>query len=288
MRKAVCPRKLIVDRPLRPQIRQVNPVLPTAFQQPLVEQVGISKVPEPLGRTHIQPDAQVRASLPSVAQKGEDAPMIPPDRRAHDSKLAEDIRMLKPEIERDQPSQGGPAERCALRSRHRPVRAVDKRFEFVDQQASIRMALAAAGTEVARGRVLSHTPEPCVRNAHKDDGFDIPRPHHRIGRSMRAPGAPGNVREPPIEEVLAIVQVEDRKAARRIFVVSRRQMDCNGAFRRHGEDCGVKATRLETRFRLMARGLGHIVPVEARLRLGQAIGELVDGMIRFRFVRTQR
>ncbi len=62
-----------------------------------------------------------------------------------------------------------------------------------------------------RRRVLRHAPKPRIGNADQDHGFNLPLPRKPVGRCMCIPRAARNVGCPPIEEILPILQIEDRK-----------------------------------------------------------------------------
>ena len=71
------------------------------------------------------------------------------------------------------------------------------------------------------------------------------------------PGAPGNVGELGIEEVLAVVEIEDGEVAGGVFVVLRGQVGGNDALFWDGKELRVEAPVLEGGFEIgFAAGVG--------------------------------
>ena len=75
--KTVRPGMLIVDRPLRLHIDQINPAPPTPFEQQTLQHVRIAQMPHSFRRPHIQPDAQLGLRR-LIVDRIEDTAMVPP------------------------------------------------------------------------------------------------------------------------------------------------------------------------------------------------------------------
>ena len=88
-----------------------------------------------------------------------------------------------------------------------------KGLSSFDEEPAVERAVAAAHAEIAGGGVLGHAAEAGVGDADEDDGLGCGRALVAVGCLAGAPGAAGNVGGAGVDEVLAVVEVEDREAA---------------------------------------------------------------------------
>ena len=197
-----------------------------------------------------------------VAEEGEDAAVVPPDGGAEDGEFAEDLRVLKAEVEGDEASERGAAEGGVVGTWEGAVGAIEEGFDLVDQEAAVSVAFAACHAEVAGGGVLRHAAEAGVGDADEDDGFDFVGGQEGVSGGMGPPGASGDVGEAAVEEVLAVVEVEDGEAAGGVFVVGGGKVDGDVRVFGDGEDGGVEAPGLEGGFGVIGICWREVVSVK--------------------------
>ena len=98
--KALRPGCLVVRAAFHFHISQIDAEPPALPRQGLFQQVRVAYMPASLRRSDIQPDAQIGLRAAPIHDM-EDAAMIPPDRRRHNSQPPEEVRVRKPQIQRD-------------------------------------------------------------------------------------------------------------------------------------------------------------------------------------------
>src|SRR3954470_9538863 len=103
-------------------------------QQPRIPQGSIRRVT--LRRPNIEPHPRPPSQLGRL-DKSDNRPVVPPDGRRHDRKLAESARESQPKRQRNQRSQRRPTDTRTLRIRPRPIFRIDKGLEFFHQQLAI-------------------------------------------------------------------------------------------------------------------------------------------------------
>ena len=139
--------------------------------------------------------------------------LVPPDAGGHDGELAEDVGVVEAEGEGDEAAERGAAEGGVLRAGEGAEAAVDEGLELFDEEAAVAAAFAAAEADVAGGGVLGHAADAGVGDADEDDGLDEAFAGEGVGGGVGAPGAVDDVGGAAVEEVLAVVEVEDGEAA---------------------------------------------------------------------------
>jgi len=226
--KALRPCTFIVDCSINLFINKVFSRLPASLQQHALQHIRISNMPNSLRRPHIQPDSQLRPRLRPFHHP-QKAALIPPQRRRHRRHLSEHLRARKSQIQRDQSAQGRPTQSGILRIRQRSVRAVNQRLQLLNQQPPIASSLSAPHLRVARGRVLRHPPKSRIRHPDQDYRLNLPVQSQLISRRMRLPRSSRNVRRSPIEQILPIVQIQNREASLLILQILRRKIHRNSS-----------------------------------------------------------
>ena len=144
--------------------------------------------------------------------------------------------MLEAEVEGDETAERGASEAGVFGGGEGAIGVVDEGFHFVEEESAVGLAFTATQPEVACWGVLGHAAEAGVGDADEDDGFDLVVGEEAVGGGVGLPGASGDVGEAAVEEVLAVMQVEDWKAAGGVFVVGGGEVDGDGSFRGQGED----------------------------------------------------
>ena len=251
-------------------VGEVDAVAPTPFEQPLVEEVGVAEVTQALGGAHVQPDAEVGPGV-RLGDEVEDAALVPPDGGAHDGDFAEDIGVLEAEVETDETAERGSSQAGLCGCRERPVGGVDEGFDLFDEDAAIGAALAAAELDVAGGGVFGHAAEAGIGDSDQDDGLGFASEGEPICGGVGLPGAGGDVGETWVEEVLAVVEIEDGEAAGGLGVVLRGQVDGDIALLGEGEELGMEVPGLESGFGLEA-GIGGRLSCSERMKFGAKSG----------------
>ena len=149
--------------------------------------------------------------------------------------------MLEPEIQGDEATQRRAAEGGRLATGPGAVGGVNLRLELLDEEAAIAGGFAAAKLCVAGGGVLRHATKAGVGDADEDDRLDFIRFGETVGGGVGTPGVAGNIGGEVVEEVLAVVKIEDGKAAGGIGEVGFGEIDGDGALVGVRENGGVEA-----------------------------------------------
>jgi len=233
---------LVVDPAFYFQEGKVDVGFPTFFDEESGEEFGVSNVALTFSGAYIQPDFEWWFGF-CIGYKGQNAAVIPPNGGREDGEAGEDVEVLEPEEEGDEPAEGGAAESGVFGLREGTVGGVYEGFELLDEDAPVAAAFASAHAEVAGGGVFGHTAEAGVGDADEDDGFNLAGESKIVRGGPRSPGASWDVGGVRVEEVLAVVEVEDREAAVAIVFVLWREVDADGAV--VGQDGGVEVEGLK-------------------------------------------
>jgi len=193
------------------KVVEVDAVAPAAGEQAAVEEVGVAEVAQAFGHAHVQPDAGARVGMGLVKQ-GEDAAIVPPDAGRDDGEFAEGFRMREAEGERDETSERGTAEGRVGWGGEGSEAGVDVREQGFEQELAIEGALASTEFGVGGGGVLGHAAEAGVGDADEDEGLDEAGGGELVCGGVGAPGVAGEVGGSWVEEVLAVVEIEDGEA----------------------------------------------------------------------------
>src|SRR5215472_11709310 len=103
--------------------------------------------------------------------------------------------------------------------------AIDAGLQLFDEETAVAIAVAAAEAGVTAGRVFSHAAQAGVIDADEDQGLDQAFPRETVGGRVGAPRAAWYVGGAAVEEILAIVEIEDGKSAGGLVRVGFRQVD---------------------------------------------------------------
>lgn len=125
------------------------------------------------------------------------------------------------------------------------VGAVEEWLDLVEEQAAIAVALAAAVLGVGGWGVLGHAAQAGVGDADEDEGLDAALGGELVCGGVGEPGMAGEEGGAPVEEILAVVQVQDREAFIRILKVLAGEVDEEGAVLGLGQEGGVEAIAFE-------------------------------------------
>jgi hypothetical protein len=264
--EAAGPGFFVVDAAGDAQVLQIDVFLPAPSQQALVEEVAVAEVAQTFVHAHVEPDPgagtgfalwlevgagwwaeeaakgrqDAGARLVLVGgEAGEDVAAVPPDGRREYAEFAEDLRVVEADGEGDEAAERGAGEPGVLAVRVGSERVVDEGFEFIDEEAGVERAFAAAVTPIAAGGVLLHAMRAGVGDADENDRFDEALADEAVGGGVRAPGAAGDVGGARVEEVLPVVEVQNREAAVGFGAVVGREPDADVAVVR--QVAGVKA-----------------------------------------------
>lgn len=205
---------------------------------------GVADMALAFGGAYVEPDAWAgMAGGVEVADKGEDAALIPPDGGGEYAEATEGLGALEAEIEADESAERGAAEPGVLGTDGGSVGSVDEGDELVDDEAAVTIAVAATHLEVGGGGVLGHAAEAGIRDADEDEGLGLVGFVEPVGGGAGAPGVARYIGGAGIEEVLTVVEIEDGEAAGGVCRVLRRQIDGDAAV--VGEDGGVEVIGFE-------------------------------------------
>ncbi len=258
--EAVGPGVLVVDCADVFEVGEVDSGLPSALEEEAVELVGIADVASAFGGAHVEPDVERRAGLDAV-DEGEDAAVIPPEGGRHDGEVAEDFGVFEAEEEGDEAAEGGAAEGGVGCGGQGAVGGVDEGFELFDEESAVEWTIAATHFVVAGGGVLGHAAEAGVGDADEDDGLDAVGECEFVGGGLGAPGAAGDVGGVAVEEVLAVVKVEDGEAKVGFGEVLGGEIDGDGAV--VGKDGGVEVVDVVAGVvEELAGGLGMVLALD--------------------------
>ena len=217
---------------------------PALHHEAAFEELGIADVAEAFGGANVEPDAERRLGL-GGGDKGEDAALIPPEGGRHNGEAGEDVRVSEAKVEGDEAAEGGAAETSLGGFGAGAEGGVDPGLELFDEETAVAMAFASAHAIVAGGGVLGHAAKAGVGDADEDEGFGLVGGVEAVGGFSGSPGVAGYIGGGGVEEVLAVVEIEDGKTAGGFGVVLRRQVHRNRAVVR--EDGGVEVEVAETR-----------------------------------------
>lgn len=219
------------------EVFQVDVVLPAAGEEAVVEEVAVAQVAEAFVDAHVEPNARAGASVVEEGRgarggvetaegrqdagtgcvfrtdAGEDVAAVPPDAGGEDAEFAEDLGVVETDGEGDQAAERTAGKASRLGAGLGAEGGVDQGFEFVDEETGVEGPFAAAVAPVAAGGVLVHAVVAGVVDADEDDGLDEVFAGETVGGGVGAPGAAGDVGGAGIDEVLAVVEVEDGEAA---------------------------------------------------------------------------
>jgi hypothetical protein len=186
-------------------------VVPAALEETAVEEVGVAEMAEAFGHAHVEPDAEVGfgAGAPDAVQDGS---LIPPDAGREDGGFAEDVGVVECYRQRNQTSERRTADGGVGRVGEGAEGFVDEGFELVDEEAAVAGTFAAAPTGIAGVGVLGHAADAGVGDADEDDGFDFVGSGEGVGGAVDLPGAVGDEGGAAVDEVLAVVEIEDGEA----------------------------------------------------------------------------
>jgi len=120
--------------------------------------------------------------------------------------------VVESEGERDEASEGGASEGGIGGVGEGAVGGVDEGLEVVDQELAVEGAFAAAELGIVGGGVLGHAAGACVSDTDEDDGFDEAGAGEVVGGGVGAPGVAREEGAAVVEEVLAVVEIEDGEA----------------------------------------------------------------------------
>jgi hypothetical protein len=186
-------------------------VVPAALEETAVEEVGVAEVAEAFAHAHVEPDAEAGFGA-GAADAMEDGALIPPDAGGEDGGFAEDVGVVECDGEGDEAAEGGASDGGVGWVGEGAEGLVDEGFELVDEEASVAGAFATAATGVAGVGVLGHAADAGVGDADEDEGFDFAGAGEGVGGGVGLPGAMGDERGAGVDEVLAILEIEDGEA----------------------------------------------------------------------------
>ena len=132
--------------------------------------------------------------------------------------------MLEPKIEGDQSAQRRTADACVLGIGKRAVLAIDERLHFFQQKFRVTIGTAAAEFGHMSRSVFADARLGVV-HPDDDERLDRARMDAMIRGLADVPILPRNKRGSAVEKILAIVKIEDRETARRLFCVTGRRVN---------------------------------------------------------------
>jgi hypothetical protein len=189
-----------------------------------VEEVGVAEVAEAFGHAHVEPDAEVGLGA-GAADAVQDGALIPPDAGGEDGGFAEDVGVVERDGERDEGTEGGASDGGVGR--------VGEGAEgFVDE-----------GLGIASVGVLGHAADAGVGDADEDEGLDFVGGGEGVGGEVGLPGAVGDEGGAGVDEVLAVVEIEDGEAALGVEEVGFGEVD--GDVTAAGEVAGMEVLQAE-------------------------------------------
>src|SRR6266404_6873856 len=150
--------------------------------------------------------------------------MVPPHRRGERCNLPENARMLEAEVERNKAAQRGTADAGMLRAGERAVFAIDEGLHFFNEKFCVAVGAAASEFGNVGGSVFANARVRVV-HPHDDQRGDRPRLNKMIRGLPDVPVLPGNEGGGAIEEILAVMKIEDGEMAPGLVGVSGRRVD---------------------------------------------------------------
>jgi len=216
--------------------------MPAALEEAAVEEIGVAEVAEAFAGAHVEPDAEAGFGA-GAADAVEDGALVPPDAGAHDGGLAEDVGVVEGEGEGDEAAERGATDGGVFGAGEGAEVEVDEGFELLDEEAAVAGAFAAAAPGVAGGGVLGHAADAGVGDADEDDGLDLVGGGEGVGGGVSLPGAAGNEGGAGVNEVLAVVKIEDGEVTGGFGEVGLGEPD--GDVAAAGEEAGAEVLEAE-------------------------------------------
>ena len=214
-----------------------------------------------------------RGALVEVA---EDALVVPPDAGGEHGELAEPGGVAQAEIERDQSAKRGTAQAGRFTIGADAVLRGDPGQDFAGEGHAVLRGLASAHAPVAFMGVFGETAVAGIVDADDNEGLDFAGFNGGVGVFADFPGAAGEERGARVEEVLAILQVEDGVGAFGLLVVAGGEIDDQVALVRQvmaGKGAMKAQTGMERWFAGGQEGFGRVGPgVVVRLMVFQMQG----------------
>lgn len=185
---------------------------PATLEEAAVEEVGVAEVAEAFGGSHVEPDAEVGFGA-GTSDAVEDGSLIPPDAGGEDGDFGEDVGVVEGDGERDEAAEGGASDGGVGGVGEGAEGAVDEGLEFVDEEATVAGTVSSVTAGIAGVGVFCHPPNAGVVDADEDDGLDLVGAGEGVGCGVGLPGAVSDEGGSAIDEVLAVLEIEDGEAA---------------------------------------------------------------------------
>ena len=221
-RRSVAPGVLVVSGAGDALVAEVEAGAPAEGFEDMEEVVGVVEMAQALLHADVEPDAEGRAGRDGLEQRRDerqDAAFLPPKRGREDGELVEGGWVPQAEVERDEAAERGASEAGVLGLGAGAVGAVEEWLDLFEEEAAVAVALAAAVAWVGGGGVLGHAAKAGVGDADEDEGLDEAPVDEAIGGGVRPPGMAGDEGGAVVEEVLAVVEIEDGEAVVGVFEV---------------------------------------------------------------------
>ncbi len=218
-----------------------------------MEEVGVAEVAEAFGGTHVEPDAEGGFGA-GTSDAVEDGSPIPPDAGGEDGDFAEDVGVVEGDGQGDEAAEGGATDGGVGGVGEGAEGLVDEGLELVDEETAVAATVSSVTARVAGMGVFCHPPNAGVVDADEDDGFDLVGAGEGIGCGVGLPGAVRDEGGSAVDEVLAVVEIEDGKAAMGFGEVGLGEIDDDVAT--GGEEAGAEVVEAkETRVLVELAGL---------------------------------
>ena len=177
-----------------------------------MEEVGIAEVAEAFGGTHVEPDAEVGFGA-GTSDAVEDGSAIPPDAGGEDGDFAEDVGVVEGDGQGDEAAEGGAADGGVGGVGEGAEGLVDEGLELVDEEAAVAATVSSVTARIAGMGVFCHPPKAGVVDADEEDGLDLVGAGEGVGCGVGLPGAVRDEGGSAVDEVLAVLEIEDGEAA---------------------------------------------------------------------------
>ena len=215
---------------------------PATLEEAAVEEVGVAEMAEAFGGTHVEPDAEVGFGT-GASDAVEDGSLVPPDAGGEDGDFAEDVGVVEGDGEGDEGAEGGATDGGVGWVGEGAEGLVDEGLEFVDEEAAVAATVSSVTARVAGVGVFCHPPNAGVVDADEDDGFDLVGAGEGVGCGVGLPGAVRDEGGSAVNEVLAVVEIEDGEAAKGLGEVGLGEIDEDVAT--GGEEAGAEVAEEE-------------------------------------------
>lgn len=226
---------------------------PATLEEAAVEEVGIAEVAEAFGGSHVEPDAEVGFGA-GTSDAVEDGSAVPPDAGGEDGDFAEDVGVVEGDGEGDEATEGGASDGGVGGVGEGAEGVVDEGLELVDEEAAVAATVTSVTARVAGMGVFCHPPNAGVVDADEEDGFDLVGAGEGVGGGIGLPGAVRDEGGSAVDEVLAVVEIEDGEAAKGLGEVGLGEVDDDVST--GGEEAGAEvAEEEETRVLVERTGL---------------------------------